>query len=129
MLLCTVLFRFVLFCYGLLTLFCLKPFYAVLLCSVPFCSALFCYGLLTLFCLNPFYAVLLCSGPFCSVLFCYGLVTLSCADPEGGGGDRGSGPSLEFENFTLKRVISGFFWGWTPLVCDQKLTFSFDTLS
>ena len=25
---------------------------------------------------------------------------LSCADPEGGGGDRGSGPPLEFENFT-----------------------------
>ena len=29
---------------------------------------------------------------------CIKLIILSCADPEGG--DRGSGPLLEFENFT-----------------------------
>ena len=51
----------------------------------------------------------------------------------GGGGDRGSGPPpLEFENFTLKKVISGFFFGGgglDPLVCDQKLPFLLDPLS
>ena len=44
-------------------------------------------------------------------------------------GSRGWGPglSLEFENFTYKKVISGFF-GWLdpPLVCDQTLPFSLE---
>ena len=39
---------------------------------------------------------------------------MSCADPEGGGGTGGPDPPLEFENFTKKKVISGFFGGWTP---------------
>ena len=56
---------------------------------------------------------------------------LSCADPEWGGGtgDRESGPPLEFENFTLKKVISGLLGVGPPLVCDQKLPFSLDPLS
>ena len=47
----------------------------------------------------------------------------ACADPDP--------HPLEFEKFTLKKVISGFLGGLEhpPPVCDQKLPFSLDPLS
>ena len=40
--------------------------------------------------------------------------SITCADPEGGGGTGGPDPPWNLKILPLKKVISGFFGGWTP---------------